>query len=391
MGRGGFKVEVNVAVFEWACRRSGQSKQALVKRFPRLDEWLRGADQPTLSQLERFAQATGVPIGCFFLPEPPRETLPIPDFRTTAGKRPREPSGNLLDTVYLCQQRQDWYREYAAANGEPPVEFVGSASLNDDVVDVARHMRSVLRFDVQERRQLRSWRDAFRRFVEHADAAGVLVMVSGVVGSNTRRKLDPDEFRGFALSDPLAPLVFVNGADARAAQMFTLAHELAHLWLGQSSLSDVRPDTAFAIERWCNAVAAEFLVPREHLPQSLKESELDRAALRRLARDFKVSTLVILRRLYDAGLLTRDRFRAEYEAELARAARTRKDGGGDFYHAVTMRVGRRFATALLSAVWEGRASFSEARRLLSVGSVETLRRLRESLERDVGEGPEVGG
>ena len=382
MAERSLKVDVAPEMFEWARKRSGYTREALSKRFPKLDGWMSGADRPTLKQLERFARATRVPIGYFFLPQPPRERIPIPDFRTIAGGRRKEPSGNLLDTIYLCQQRQDWYREYALANDHAPIGFIGSARLTDDIVATANRMRSTVGLDVEQRREFRSWKDALRCFVEQVDEAGVLVMVSSVVGSDSRRKLDPDEFRGFALSDPVAPVVFVNGADTRAAQMFTLAHELAHLWLGESSLSDTRPDTlpTHRVERWCNAVAAEFLVPMENLRRLLRRGEPLREAVHRLARDFKVSTLVILRRLYDLQELTRSQFRAAYEAELARVRRLRRGAGGDFYGTTTMRVSRRFAAAVVSAVLEGRASFTEAARLLGFRKTETFRRLSQTLE-----------
>ena len=140
--------------------------------------------------------------------------------------------------------------------------FVGSARLEDDAVEVASRMRRALGLDLEERRRLSTWTEALRRFIEQADALGVLVMVSGVVGSNNRRRLDPQEFRGFALADPLAPLIFINGADTKAAQMFSLAHELAHIWLGQSAVSDAeaRATPNQAVERWCNRIAAELLV-----------------------------------------------------------------------------------------------------------------------------------
>ncbi len=376
------RVEVSPVLLRWARERAGFSVDALARHFPKLEAWESGEVQPTIKQLEGFAKATFTPVGFLFLKEPPVERVPIPDFRTVANMHVGRPSPGLLDTVYLCQQRQDWYLDYARAMGEPSLGFVGSARLGDDVVATAARIRHALGFDVEERRRLATWTDALRRFIGQADALGVLVMVSGVVASNNRRHLDPDEFRGFALADPLAPLVFINGADTKAAQMFTLAHELAHVWLKQSGVSDAQalaaPDQE--TERWCNRVAAELLVPLDLLRAEHDADAELRGELDRLARRFKVSTLVVLRRLRDAGGLTQDELRAAYDEELARLRRLPKGSGGDFYLTLGARVSKRFARALVVSTLEGRTSFTESFRLLGLKKMATFHELGRSLE-----------
>jgi hypothetical protein len=190
----------------------GLDPAALIHRFPWLDTWERRESSPTLKQLESFAKATQTPVGYLFLREPPVEPVPIPDFRTAGNERIGHPSSDLLDTVYICRQRQEWYRDFARSQCGEPVPFVGSAILTNDVEATAATIRNALGFGIEERRQMPTWTDALRRFIEPADALGVLVMVNGVVGSSNRRQLDPREFRGFALADNLAPLVFINGA-----------------------------------------------------------------------------------------------------------------------------------------------------------------------------------
>lgn len=375
------RVEVRPELLRWARERSGLDIPALTRRFPHLDSWERGEAHPTLKQLEGFAKVTHTPVGYLFLSEPPVEHVPILDFRTIGNERTGRPSPDLLDTIYLCQQRQEWYRNHARSMGEASLTLVGSVQVTGDVVRTAALIRTALGFDIEERRRMPTWTDALRRFLEQADTLGVLVMVSGVVGSNNRRQLDPQEFRGFALSDHLAPLVFINGADTKAAQMFTLAHELAHIWLGQSAVSDAEASVVpeHDVERWCNQVAAELLVPLDVLRE-----EYDRGAdlsteTNRLARHFKVSTLVVLRRMHDAGGLTRQQLWKAYEAELERLRALPKGSGGDFYLTLGARASKRFARALAVSTLEGRSSFTEAFRLLGFKKMATFRDLGNSL------------
>ena len=345
------------------------SSDVLESRFPKLSLWTSGDEKPTFKQLEKFAQATHAPLGYLLLTEPPSEELPVADYRTIANTPLGKPSANLFETIYLCEQRQDWYREFARTSGDAPIPFVGSLSESLDPTSAAETMRELLGFGLAERSQFRSWTDAVSRLSENAEDAGVLVMISGVVGSDNHRRLDPEEFRGFSLVDEYAPTIFINGADTKAAQIFTLAHELAHLWLGQSAVSDIDParSTTNITERWCNQVAAEFLVPGELLSEGGLDLGNLTEDLERLARRFKVSTLVALRRVFDAGMLARDRYQSAYEEELQRVkdlTEQREGGGGDFYKTQPARVGKRFARALIESTLEGHTLHRDAFQML---------------------------
>jgi Zn-dependent peptidase ImmA (M78 family) len=378
------RVSVAPQMLRWARERSGRSIQELERRFPKLSEWEAGEGQPTLRQLEDYAQATYTPVGFLFLIEPPEEQLPIPDFRTFGDQPVRTPTPDLLDTIYACEQRQDWYREFAEANGSSRVELVGSLSLDVDVNDAAAQLRGALGFDLARRVEFSTWTAALSGLREHAEEAGILVMISGIVGTNTHRKLNPDEFRGFALVDELAPLVFINGADTKAAQIFTLAHELAHIALGESAIS--RPDLgeideSRESERWCNRVAAELLVPIASLRQEYSPNSQLTTELERLAKYYKVSTLVVLRRIFDAELITRTAYRSAYEAELNRIMDLAgaSGSGGNFYNTQPTRVSRRFARALIADTLEGRTLHRDAFRLLGFKKFSTFEELSHRL------------
>jgi Zn-dependent peptidase ImmA (M78 family) len=360
------KVAVSKQILRWAAERSGLTMDKLQKKFPHIQAWMGGDGQPTLHQLETLANLTLTPLGFFFLAEPPveLEKLPMPHFRTIDNNQVDRPSPDLLDTAQLMQQRQEWMREHMIDQGEQKLPFVRSAKLTDTPVSVANSIRQTLGFDEQWASSYSTWTDALNALREATESVGILVSVNGVVGNNTHRKLDPDEFRGFVLVDEYAPLIFINGSDFKAAQMFTIAHELAHVFIGKSAafdLHDLMPAHDRS-EQFCNQIAAEFLVPENRFRQSWPRARNTSNPFQELARIFKVSELVIGRRALDLGLISKQKFFDFYQEYMSkeRESIARKPSGGDFYSNQNFRIGRRFAAAVIRAAREGKLLYSNA-------------------------------
>ena len=176
------RVDIAPNLLRWAVKRARWDEETVRKRAPTLDAWIDGTARPTLKQVEKFAAATHAPFGMLFLPEPPVEDIPIPDMRTIRDAGVREPSADLLETIYLCQRRQDWYRDDALDSGATPLSFVGSATLSTPAEEAAARIRAALRLD---ERSVPNWSAAMTDLIERAEALGVLVMVNGIVGSDT--------------------------------------------------------------------------------------------------------------------------------------------------------------------------------------------------------------
>ncbi|MEW5977590.1 MAG: XRE family transcriptional regulator [Acidobacteriota bacterium] len=358
------RVNIRPELLRWACERAGYELADLAHRIPELPAWERGEKQPTVRQLEVFAKATRTPFGFLFLPEPPEERLPIPDFRTVKHG-PLRPSPELLDTIYAMQRRQDWLREERMEGEADPLEFVGTARLDDDPAAVGQEMRRIIGLGDGWAAEVATWVEAVSELRRGIEQLGVMAVINGVVGNNTHRKLDVEEFRGFALTDSYAPLVFVNGADAKSAQMFTLAHELAHVWLGPegeglSGFEGLFPGDG-RVENFCDQAAAEFLVPARELTERWRDEKGADGLFEQLARHFKVSPIVAGRRAMDLRLVGRKTFFEFYESYTTQERRqARRTGGGDFCNNQNTRVGEGFATSVIRAAMEGRLSFKTA-------------------------------
>ncbi|UMR30457.1 ImmA/IrrE family metallo-endopeptidase [Massilia sp. MB5] len=358
---------VNPALMTWSRRRAGLSAADLAASIPvkedKLLAWEAGASQPTFRQAQQWAILAHIPFGYLFLEEPPREELPLPDLRTIGGMPPQKPSINLLDTVRSVLIKHEWYLDYLKEQGAAPLPFVGRFSLGASIADVVADIRAVLALDGSH--QPANQDEYLRQLISGADAAGILVMRSGIVGTNTHRKLDVGEFRGFAISDRYAPVVFVNAADAPAARLFTLVHELAHIWIGSSGISSVSPLASRQEEMFCNAVAGEFLVPEVDFRRVWKPEEEWRQQVLRLRSVFHVSRLVIARRACDLGLISREDYTQYYIAAL-NEFRAEEKKGGSFYRTAGAKNGKRFSRAVLSETLSGRLLLRDAGKLLGM-------------------------
>ena len=358
------RVPVRANVLMWAIERSGSTMEKIQKDFPKIREWISGEKLPTLKQLEDFAKKTRTPFGFLFLDEPPEERLPIPHFRTLGDEEPLKPSPDLMETIYMMQLRQAWMRDYLIAEGQKPLAFANSMKIEDSPIAVAERMRNALGFQEGWARRQPTWADSLIEFRDAIEHSGALVFFNGIVGNNTSRKLDPGEFRGFVLADEYAPLVFVNNADSKAAQMFTLAHEMAHVIFGSSAAFDLRQmqPAKDATEQACNRAAAEFLVPERELLEAWPSLKNQPDRFHTCARRFKVSEIVVARRALDLNLIRKQEFFDFYNnhKNLMKLVNSKKSSGGDFYNTQNFRLGRRFVSAVARAAKEGKMLYSEA-------------------------------
>ena len=359
-------ITLRPSMLTWARERAGLHVDELARKVnvktERVQSWERSGSI-SMPQAERLARAARVPLGYLFLSRPPDESLPIPDFRVRGDTPPSDPSPDLLETVYAMQRRQMWMRDELIESGAEPLGFIGTYEPNGHANVVADAMRSALSLVDQWAASEATWSDALRLLRDRVEDAGILVFFNGVVGNNTSRKLDPEEFQGFALVDEYAPLIFVNNADFKAAQMFTLAHELAHLLIGESGVSgfsNMEP-APNATEQFCDQAAAEFLVPEDDLRAFWPSANQLAEPFQAVARHFKVSSIVAARRALDLEMIDRDTFFRFYNEHRSQgSAGSQASDGGNFWNTQRWRLGPRFAATVMRAVNVGRLSYLEA-------------------------------
>lgn len=381
-------VRIEPKLIAWARTRAGLSVEAVAakvgtpKRPAPVADWEASNEPVSLSQAQvaKLATATRAPLGMLFLDAPPDEPMPIADLRS-GPVRDSRPTLNLLETIYEYQMRQAWFSDYLREEGESPVSFVGSVTIHDEVATVAAGIRDTLSIGTEARRASAAQRDPALWLMGRLEACRITAARKGYAGTWTHRALDPNEFRGFALADAYAPMVFVNGKDWPASQVFTVAHECVHLWLGESALPDGQWYTLGGdpTEVFCNQVAAEILIPAAELGRRWVARHPVHENARETGRWFCVSPLATLFRASRSGLVTaaeveaaRQRLSDEFESRPATLPRA---GGGDFHNNVGTFYGKRLVRELLACTLEGRTLYRDAFRMLGTAKTGVIQNM----------------
>jgi Zn-dependent peptidase ImmA (M78 family)/transcriptional regulator with XRE-family HTH domain len=391
-----FKIPNNPAlitgdIITWARERLGCSYKQVADEIGAsvtaddIAQWEAEKALPDFRKAQKLATALHIPFGYLFLSHRPKNDIKVPDLRTVGSKPITEFTPNLLDQLRNLLLKQEWYRDYATEEGRKPLSFVGGFNVNSSYEKVAADIANELGINSQFRAAASNWEGFLTNFMANAEAAGILVIRSGVVASASQRPLSVKEFRGFVLSDPIAPLVFINGADSTSAQVFTLAHELVHLWIGKSGISNPNPkkrstDETNTIERFCNQVAAELLVPHAEFLRRWRGTVTVEENVKTLVRYFRVSTHVILRQAFEQDKVSRQEYEERIQAEEDRfkAQQEEREGGGNFYRTMRVRNSRILVSSVLEAIQTSKIGLRDAATLLGC-KVPTLKNVASEL------------
>jgi len=379
---------VNPDILRWARETAGLTSEEAARRLAlkpkrgvQADERLTalegGSEIPTRPQLVKMAKLYRRPLLTFYLAAPPGRGDRGTDFRNLGGPQDLLENALLDALIRGIRSRQSLVRTILEDEDEAePVPFIGSQNLSDGVGAVLARIETTLQVTRADLRAQPNPETAFRQLREAAERAGVFVILMGDLGSY-HTALSLEVFRGFSVADEVAPFVAINDRDSRAAWSFTLVHELAHLCLGQTGVSAL--SASLAVEKFCNDVAGEFLLPtaelksmaRAHLaePALLAERISAYAHARNLSSTLVAQRLARIRAITGADY---ERLSTEYRQhwlaaqEQRREAAREREGGPSFYVVRSQRVGNALLDLVARTIRTRSLSTSKAGMVLGV-------------------------
>ena len=362
-------VKIRPEIINWALSQTQEEKLG-EKLMNNITKWLNGTKTPTFNQIEDFSRKSNIPLGYFFLQTPPVEKIDLLEYRTVNSIQLANPSRNFIDTIHEMESVQDWMKTYRQDMGFDKLPVVGCMSDIDDINQIADRIRTDLNISKNWHESVRDSREAFINIRRQLEICGVVVMMSGIVGKNTHRVLDVNEFRAFAMVDEWAPLIFINTSDSDGAKLFSLLHEISHIWLGKNDLFNDRQGRANGVsdtEMICNAVAGELIVPKEiFLEKWCEHNTQVYTRISDLAKYFRCGEIVIARKAMDCDKIDQKIYEQVVQTAIENYNQMKENkdtSGGNYYSTMGARLDGCFVRALCESVNMGRTTYTEAYRL----------------------------
>ena len=393
--------QINPKILSWARETAGltieeaaeklglkdSARATAIEKLRALEDGKRGLPR---TMLEKAASIYRRPLVTFYLSQTPERGERGEDFRATkaASDRDNATLDALLRDVRARQQMVRVVLDDAEESERRP--FVASARIEQGPKTVAVSIRSTLGVSEEQQKRSKDVGALFALLRSAAERIGIYVLLLGDVGSH-HSDIGEDVFRGFALADDVAPFVVINDNDAAVARSFTLMHELAHIWIGESGISgplrDV-PDNV--IERFCNDTASEFLLPSDAIPDysALLRAPVNEviAAIQTIGSAWKVSEPAVAYRFAQKGWISRtiasqlfaiyvDRWRHQQQRE--KENRQPDDTGPGYYTVGRFRLGAALLGVVRRALQDDTLTHTRAAKILGVGPASVSKLLQE--------------
>ena len=323
------------------------------------------AGEFSVNQAENFADITKVPFGTLFLNKPPDSLYQpsIPDLRQKQNPEPL--SDFFYEVLEDIQKKQDWYIEYLTENGFNSLDFVGKYynAKDIDAEIIANDIRKVLSLPIKLKTKTNK-ENYLKLLIDRCENAGILVFRNSMVKNATRKQLDTSEFRGFVLINDYAPAIFLNMQDMPSAIIFTLAHELAHIWLGESGVDDLDIYGNNPTEIFCNKIAAAVLVSKKEFIKAWNDFEGD---FSKIADCFYVSRLMIARLALTYEIISKEQYQSIHNDEYEAFKKLpKKEGAPKFINMVPGRNSPTLTNVIVNQALSGNMLLREAGKLLNV-------------------------
>lgn len=371
---------ITPSVIQWAREKAklsiGEAAHKIGRPPEDIEKWEDGSKKPSIAQARKAAKAYRRPLALFYLTEPPKEFSTLRDFRLLPNHEFREYSPELSLLIRTTKFRQEWIKEYLLDEGIDELPFVGSRSLYSDPRDVALDILEHLNISPKEQQKCSSRYEALLLWLRHAELAGIYIF--------RQRQIELKEARGFIISDEVAPFIFINSDDSKAAQIFTLVHELAHLWIDVSGVSNIEhvgaPDDpeALQIEAFCNKVASEAILEEKSFNIAWKlqkqNSSIEEKILK-ISGVFNISEEVVARRLLERNIISQHHYselrnyyqERWYEYKKRESNRLKSSSSSPSYYVITLsKNGYAFTETVVGAFLGGAISGRDASSLLNV-------------------------